>query len=69
MFNNNDEELAQQAREIAEKTTDDPVLRKYIEGLNFRVLKLERSTTMLTTNFWIMFFIIFILPLLVTKGP
>lgn len=67
MFNN-DDELAKQAREIAEKTTDDPVLRKYIEGLNFRVLKLERNTSALTTNFWIMFFIIFVLPLFVPKG-
>ena len=68
LFEVNDEDLAKQAKEIADKTTDDPVLRKYIEGLNFRVLKLERTTSTLITNFWLMFFFIFVLPLFFAKG-
>lgn len=63
MFNKGDDLLLEEAKNIAKATTDDPVLRKYIEGLNFRVLKLERSVSGLTLNFWILFFVIFILPM------
>ena len=64
MFFNNDEELKQEAREIARRTMQSDDIKGYIEGEAFRVLKLERDLASLKNNFWILVFVIFVLPMI-----
>lgn len=68
MFSKSDEEYQEEARVVARNTTDDPVLRKYIEGEVFRIKKMSDKLDRLHTNFWIMFVIIFILPIFFRAG-
>ena len=68
MFGLNDEDIQKEAREVARKSTNDPTLQKFIEGNVFRIKKLEEELTRLRTNFWILIFILFILPLLLPRA-
>ena len=63
MFGKTDEEYQNDAKEVARKTTDDPVLRQYIEGEVFRIMKMSDKLDRLYMNFCLMVFIIFILPI------
>lgn len=68
MFGINDEEIEREAREVARKSTDDPTLQKFIEGNVFRIKKLEEELSRLKTNFWLLVFLLFVLPLLLPRG-
>ena len=68
MFGQTDEEYEKQAKEVARRTTDDPTLQKYIEGEVFRLKKMSDKLDRLYMNFWLMVFIIFILPILMRIG-
>jgi len=63
MFGKTDKEYEIDAKEVARKTTDDPVLRQYIEGEVFRIMKMSDKLDRLYINFWVMVFLIFILPI------
>lgn len=64
-FGKDDASIASEAKEIARKSTNDPTLQKYIEGASFKIIKLEDKLERLTLNFWMLVFIIFILPIFV----
>jgi hypothetical protein len=64
MFGQTDEEYQKEAKEVARRTTDDPILQKYIEGEVFRIKKMSDKLDRLYMNFWLMVFIIFVIPLL-----
>lgn len=66
-YGKNIEELEKEAARIANETTDDPVLRNYIKGLNLRVFLMEEKVSSLTFNMWVLIFVIFILPLFLPK--
>ena len=68
MFGQTDEEYEKEAIEVARRTTDDPTLQKYIEGEVFRLKKMSDKLDRLYMNFWLMVFIIFILPILMRIG-
>ena len=68
MFGQTDEEYEKEAKEVARRTTDDPTLQKYIEGEVFRLKKMSDKLDRLYMNFWLMVFIIFILPILMRIG-
>ena len=68
MFGQTDEEYEKEAKEVARRTTDDPTLQKYIEGEVFRIKKMSDKLDRLYMNFWLMVFIIFILPILMRIG-
>lgn len=61
-------EIQQEAKTVARNTTDDPTMQKYIEGAAFKIIKLEEKVDRLTTNFWVLVFILFVLPLLLPRG-
>jgi hypothetical protein len=63
-----DEELKQEAKQIAKRTMMSDDMEGYIEGAAFKILKLERELSRLKTNFWVMVFIIFVLPLFLPRG-
>lgn len=63
MFGKPDEEIIQEAKQVARNTTDDPTMQKYIEGAAYKIIKLEEQVEKLTMNFWLFVFIIFILPI------
>lgn len=58
-----DEDIKKEAKEVARKTVESDDWEKYVEGAAFRIIKLERQVEVLTRNFWIIFFFIFVLPL------
>ena len=68
MFGQTDEEYEKEAKEVARRTTDDPTLQKYIQGEVFRLKKMSDKLDRLYMNFWLMVFIIFILPILMRIG-
>ena len=68
MFGQTDEEYEKEAKEVARRTTNDPTLQKYIEGEVFRLKKMSDKLDRLYMNFWLMVFIIFILPILMRIG-
>ncbi len=68
MFGKTDQEYEQEAQIVASNTTDDPTLQKYIEGEVFRIKKMSDKLDRLYTNFWLMVFIIFILPIFFRLG-
>ena len=68
MFGQTDEEYEKEAKEVARRTTDDPTLQQYIEGEVFRLKKISDKLDRLYMNFWLMVFIIFILPILMRIG-
>jgi len=59
-----DDEVANQAREVARNTTDDPVMQRYIEGAAYKIITLENDVKTLKTNYWILIFVIFVFPIL-----
>lgn len=63
MFGQTDEEYEKEAKEVARRTTDDPTLRKYIEGEVFRIKKMSDKLDRLYMNFWLLVFLIFVLPI------
>jgi len=63
MFGQTDEEYTKEAREVARRTTDDPTLQKYIEGEVFRIKKMSDKLDRLYLNFWLLVFLIFVLPI------
>ena len=63
-----EEELQQEAKQIARRTMQSDDMEGYIEGAAFKILKLERELSRLKTNFWVMVFIIFVLPLFLPRG-
>ena len=63
-----DEEYQREAAQVAKNTTDDPTLKKYIEGEVFRIKKMGDKLDRLYLNFWLLVFFIFILPLLLPRG-
>jgi hypothetical protein len=63
-----EEELKQEAKQIAKRTMMSDDMEGYIEGAAFKILKLERSLSRLTTNFYILLFILFVLPIFFRAG-
>ena len=63
MFGQTDEEYTKEAKEVARRTTDDPTLQKYIEGEVFRIKKMSDKLDRLYLNFWLLVFLIFVLPI------
>ena len=63
-----EEELKQEAKQIAQRTMQSDDMEGYIEGAAFKILKLERSLSRLTTNFYILLFILFVLPIFFRAG-
>jgi hypothetical protein len=63
-----EEELKQEAKQIARRTMQSDDMEGYIEGAAFKILKLERSLSRLTTNFYILLFILFVLPIFFRAG-
>ena len=63
-----DEELKQEAKQIARRTMQSDDMEGYIEGAAFKILKLERSLSRLTTNFYILLFVLFVLPIFFRAG-
>ena len=67
MFFNNpyeDEEIQQEAREVARKTIQADDWQGYVEGAAFRIIKLEREVQRLRFNFLLLIFFIFGLPII-----
>ena len=63
MFGPTDEDYEKEAKEVARKTTNDPTLQKYIEGEVFRIKKMSDKLDRLYINFWLLIFLIFVLPI------
>ena len=63
-----EEELKQEAKQIARRTMQSDDMEGYIEGAAFKILKLERNLSRLTTNFYILLFILFVLPIFFRAG-
>jgi hypothetical protein len=63
-----EEDLKQEAKQIARRTMQSNDMEGYIEGAAFKILKLERELSRLKTNFWVMVFIIFVLPLFLPRA-
>jgi len=70
MFNNpyDDDEIQKEAREIARKTVQMDDWEKYVEGAAFKIIKLERELGRLKFNFWLLVFLIFVLPIFLRAG-
>jgi len=68
MMFDDEEELKQEAKQIARRTMQSNDMEGYIEGAAFKILKLERSLSRLTTNFYILLFILFVLPIFFRVG-
>jgi len=68
MFGQTDEEYEKEAQEVARRTTDDPTLQKYIEGEVFRINKMSDKLDRLYLNFWLLVFLIFVLPIFLRAG-
>lgn len=68
MFSRPEEEILQEAKQVARNTTDDPTMQKYIEGAAYKIIKLEEKVDRLTANFWLLVFLLFVLPLLLPRG-
>jgi len=63
-----EEELQQEAKQIAKRTMMSDDMEGYIEGAAFKILKLERELGRLKTNFYILLFILFVLPIFFRAG-
>jgi hypothetical protein len=63
-----EEELQQEAKQIAKRTMMSDDMEGYIEGAAFKILKLERELSRLRTNFYILLFILFVLPIFFRAG-
>ena len=63
-----DEELQQEAKQIAKRTMMSDDMEGYIEGAAFKILKLERDLGRLKTNFYILLFVLFVLPIFFRAG-
>jgi len=68
MFGQTDDEYEKEAKEVARRTTDDPTLQKYIEGEVFRIKKMSDKLDRLYLNFWLLVFLIFVLPIFLRAG-
>jgi hypothetical protein len=68
MFYNDDEEIQAEAREVARKTMQMDDWERYVEGAAFRIIKLERELSRLKINFYILLFVLFILPIFLRAG-
>lgn len=70
MFNNpyDDDEIQKEAREVARKTVQMDDWEKYVEGAAFKIIKLERELGRLKFNFWLLVFLIFVLPIFLRAG-
>lgn len=68
MLGKPDEEYQAEAKEVARRTTDDPTLQKYIEGEVFRIKKMSDKLDRLYINFWLLVFLIFVLPIFLRGG-
>jgi hypothetical protein len=65
MFNNyEDDEIQEEAREVARKTMEADDWRGYVEGAAFRIIKLEREVQRLRFNLYLLMFFIFGLPII-----
>jgi hypothetical protein len=66
LFNNpyEDEEIQEEAREVARKTMQMDDWQAYVEGAAFRIIKLEREVSRLRFNFLLLIFFIFGLPIM-----
>lgn len=64
MFGFNYTGFENEAKRIAKEATDDPVMQKYLEGLTHRVLVLEQQAKEAKSNFWLLLFILFGIPIL-----
>ena len=58
-----DEDLKQEAKQVAQKTIMSDDWQGYVEGAAFKILKLERELSRLKINFYILLFILFVLPI------
>jgi hypothetical protein len=63
-----EEELQQEAKQIAKRTMMSDDMEGYIEGAAFKILKLERELGRLRTNFYILLFVLFVLPMFLRAG-
>jgi hypothetical protein len=63
-----EEELQQEAKQIAKRTMMSDDMEGYIEGAAFKILKLERELSRLRTNFYILLFVLFVLPIFFRAG-
>jgi hypothetical protein len=63
-----EEELQQEAKQIAKRTMMSDDMEGYIEGAAFKILKLERELGRLRTNFYILLFVLFVLPIFFRAG-
>jgi hypothetical protein len=63
-YNDDDEEIQAEAREVARKTVQANDWERYVEGAAYRIIKLEREVDRLKTHIYIMIFIIFVLPIM-----
>ena len=63
-----EEELQQEAKQIAKRTMMSDDMEGYIEGAAFKILKLERELGRLKTNFYILLFVLFVLPIFFRAG-
>jgi len=63
-----EEELQQEAKQIAKRTMQSDDMEGYIEGAAFKILKLERELGRLRTNFYILLFVLFVLPIFFRAG-
>jgi hypothetical protein len=68
MFYNDDEEIQAEAREVARKTMQMDDWERYVEGAAFRIIKLERELSRLKINFYILLFVLFVLPIFLRAG-
>jgi hypothetical protein len=63
-----EEELQQEAKQIAKRTMMSDDMEGYIEGAAFKILKLERELSRLRTNFYVLLFVLFVLPIFFRAG-
>jgi hypothetical protein len=63
-----EEELQQEAKQIAKRTMMSDDMEGYIEGAAFKILKLERELNRLRTNFYVLLFVLFVLPIFFRAG-
>jgi len=68
MFYDDDEEIQQEAREVARKTVQMQDWQKYVEGAAFKIIKLEREVNRLKVNFYLLLFILFVVPIFFRAG-
>ena len=67
MFDN-DHDLKQEAKQVARKTMMADDWEGYVEGAAFKILKLEKTVQRLQTNFYILLFVLFVLPIFFRAG-